>query len=1089
MIKSKKYAMWTALLAFVMSGVAAFAGTTGKISGRVIDKENGEPIPSANVLIVGTTLGAAADINGDYFILNVPPGSYDVRASVVGYTHIIEKGVRVSADLTTKVNFALPSETLQLGEVIEVVAERPLIQKDVTASTKITTDDQIQALPVTNVNQAVALGAGTQGSGNNLHIRGGRAGEVAFLVDGLSVEDPLNRSIGLNVGRSALSELQIISGGFNAEFGNAQSGVIVLNTQEGRKARYSGRFFYQADHLGDSGLSSSYQGFDWYEGTLGGPEPITTYFLPKIGIKIPGFMTVFLQGETQLRNGSGFHQDVLTRAGEPALYGTRNNLRNQTVWGRLFGVDDNFENVQQNWNGKLVWQLSANRKLTVGWRGNHNDNNPRSFIMGLDLDRAVQQAHALGISDARDNDGDGRTDEETFDGRDEDNDGRIDEDAVLDNRYEFAWGRDNDGDGRVDEEAFNSIDDDGDGRVDEDLQRYSYNGWDAYRRDEFRANQLALSWTHTLSPSTFYEVRVGRFSTGFGTLPKFGKDGVSRSSFSELESWLVDYDNAQAEIGRRRAAGLPVPEIEELLEPFRGFGDPSEPFVDGNNNNQFDAGEQFSDWDGDGMWDRNFGNRNNPAWFFRGENNPFRGQYFNGRHWVPGRAGFAKRRSLVYSLKMDLTSQATKEHQIKAGFEVNYFDLDILERQILNPYNGRGLFANSFRVTPNWQAVYAQDKMEFSSAIVNLGFRMERFDQGEQVATQDTSSPFIPRFDIPKAKYSFLPRVGFSFPVTDKDVFYFNYGRFFQRPQLDNVYDTVNQPIASSNSIVGNPNLDPEETTQYEFGVRHQFGINTLFTITGFFKDIDNLLQIGRQFDEIGNAFYTYFNDTYGTVKGMEVQLSQRAGRHLSGELIYTFQVAKATFSGAADSYTNENIFSQLPGTEFPADWDQRSRFVVNLDYHYGNNEGPRLGGFFPLENWNLSVIAQAASGLPYNPQSLNGTDVLEQSNSLRFPWTYDVDLRMRRFFGLTNNVRLGVVFEVSNLLNNLTVIGGDNGGILDRYRHDQLLNGRQFDGAGFINTSAADGTRNYGGYANSVPNPAAWQNGRTIRIGFSTEF
>lgn len=1078
------------LTMLLVGAVSLFAGTTGKIAGKVIDKETGFPLPSATVILVGTTLGAATDLNGDFFILNIPPGVYDVRASIIGYTPVIEKGVRVSVDLTTKVDFSMNSETLQLGDVVEVIAERPLIQKDVTASTKITTSEEIKALPVVTINEAIALTAGTQGSGSNLHIRGGRAGEVAFLVDGLNIQDPLDRSLGLTVGTSAVSELQIISGGFNAEYGDAQSGVIQLTTQEGKRERYTGRISYQTDHFGDSGISNSTQGFDRYDATLSGPEPITTHILPKLGLKIPGYMTLFAQGESILRNGSGFHADALKEAGEPKFYGTSNILRNEPFYGTFFGIGNNREDVRANWNGKLVWQMAPNKKFTLGWRGNHDDINPRSFVMGLDLDKAVRDAQLMGINDARDNDGDGRIDEEIFDGRDDDGDGVIDEnDAILDSRYDFTWYVDNDGDGRIDEEASNGIDDDGDGQIDEDLQPYRFNGYDAYVRTESRNNQLVMSWTHTLNPKTFYEVRLGRFSTQQRSLPKYGKDGVSRSSFNELEGWVQEYVEAQAIIDRARAAGQTPPDIEDLIEPYRGFGDPSEPFADANNNNAFDVGESFTDWDGDGMWDRNFGNRTNPIWIFTGQANPYRGQRFNGRYWVTDRAGFSKEISNTYFLKFDMTSQVTTHHQIKGGFEVNYFDLDVLSRQLINPYNGLGLFANSFNVTPNWQAAYIQDKMEYSSAILNFGLRVERFDQGEQVATQDTSSPFIPRYEVPSAKFSFLPRIAFSFPVTASDKFYFNYGRFFQRPRLDYVFDTVNQAIASSNSIVGNPNLDPEETIAYEFGIEHQFGMNTLLNVKGFFKDINNLLQINRRFDDIGNAFYTYFNDSYGTVKGLEFELQQRSGRFFSGGITYTFQVAKSSHSGAADTYTNENIFAALPGVEYAADWDQRHRIVVNVDYHYGDNQGPRLGNFFPLENWNVNVLAQYGSGTPYTPQSLNGTDQLELTNTLRYPSTFDIDVNMRRFFNLTKGTRFGATLQVLNLLNRRNVIGGDNGGILDRYRHDTLLNGESFNGVGYVNTSSANTTRNYGGYANSVPNPAAWSNGRIIRLGFFTEF
>ncbi|MFQ6115887.1 MAG: TonB-dependent receptor plug domain-containing protein, partial [bacterium] len=513
------------------------------------------------------------------------------------------------------------------------------------------------------------------------------------------------------------------------------------------------------------------------------------------------------------------------------------------------------------------------------------------------------------------------------------------------------------------------------------------------------------------------------------------------------------------------------------IEPYLGFGYPHEPFVDANGNGEYDPGEEFTDWDGDGLWDLN-SDTENPIWIFRGENHPFRGQRFNGRYIFSDRSGFFKRISTIYTAKIDLTSQVTRHHQIKSGFELNFFNLENISRQLTGPFNGRGLFGNEYDVHPNWQAFYMQDKMEFRNAIVNLGLRVERFDQGDEVAEPDTSSPFIPRFEPPEAKWSVLPRIGFSFPVTEKDVFFFNYGRFFQRPQLTRVFNQVNQPIDSPNSIVGNPNLDPEETISYEFGIRHEFGLHTLLTITGFFKDIDNLLQINQQFDEVGNVFRTYFNDTYGTVKGFELNLIQRAGQFFSGEVSYTFQVAKTTHSTARRTYTRENIFAQLPGTEFPADWDQRHRFVFNIDYHYRKGEGPRIGNFYPLESWNMNILATIASGLPYTPEAFNGTPKFELTNTKRFPWTFDIDVRMRRFFDVVG-LRLGAVIEIENLLNRRNAIGPDNGGIVDAFR----------DRIGFFNSGSPDGTRNFGGFENAVPDPRAWSNGRIIRLGFAIEY
>jgi hypothetical protein len=228
---------------------------------------------------------------------------------------------------------------------------------------------------------------------------------------------------------------------------------------------------------------------------------------------------------------------------------------------------------------------------------------------------------------------------------------------------------------------------------------------------EQRANQLSLGWTHALSSKTFYEVKTARFSTLTGSLPKLGKDGRSRSSFEELEAWINDYDRISAQYGLLR--------VPEFLEPYRGFGTPAERFTDQNGNFRYDAGEPFEDWDGDGLYDLNNhpdAANSNQIWLLQGSNHPFRGQYINGSHWIPGRAGFDKRVSEIYTLKFDLTSQIAFHHQIKAGFEASYFDVETAQRQLLAPYDGRGLFAESYHVYPNWDAAYAQGQMEWAAS-------------------------------------------------------------------------------------------------------------------------------------------------------------------------------------------------------------------------------------------------------------------------------------------------------------------------------------------------------------------------------------
>src|SRR4030066_35354 len=128
----------------------------GRIKGKVTDLTTGEPLIGANVLVVSTSFGAATDVNGEYLISNLEAGVYEVRASYIGYQTITVSNVRVNADLTTELNFQLPLEGIEIGEV-EVIAERPLVNKSSTNANRITTSDQIDALSIRGVNNILAI--------------------------------------------------------------------------------------------------------------------------------------------------------------------------------------------------------------------------------------------------------------------------------------------------------------------------------------------------------------------------------------------------------------------------------------------------------------------------------------------------------------------------------------------------------------------------------------------------------------------------------------------------------------------------------------------------------------------------------------------------------------------------------------------------------------------------------------------------------------------------------------------------------------------------------------------------------------------
>ena len=216
-----------------------FGGTTGKLVGRVTSKINGEPLIGANVILEGIGIGTATDLEGRYFILQIYPGEYDVRFTMIGYQDVIVRDVRVRVDLTTTIDAELDEGVIGM-DAVDVTAERPMVQVDVTYSQANISSDEIEMLPVEEFEDVIALQAGVVQSDGEMHVRGGRGGEIAYMIDGVTVTDPFNAGMAVEIENNAIQELQFISGTFNAEYGQAMSGIINIVTKDGDYNKYSG---------------------------------------------------------------------------------------------------------------------------------------------------------------------------------------------------------------------------------------------------------------------------------------------------------------------------------------------------------------------------------------------------------------------------------------------------------------------------------------------------------------------------------------------------------------------------------------------------------------------------------------------------------------------------------------------------------------------------------------------------------------------------------------------------------------------------------------------------------------------------------
>ena len=372
------------LLALVLTTSQQVMAQTGKISGRVLDASTGEPLPGVNVFIEGTTRGATTGLDGDYIMIGVRPGTYTIIASFVGFATERREGVGVNVDLTTTVDFDLREEVIQ-GEEIVVTANAVAVRKDVTGSEARVTAETIDQLPVTELGQILDVQAGITTRDGGLHIRGGRSSEVLFMVDGVPVSDTYDGSQSIQLENDGIQELQVISGTFNAEYGNAMSGVINVVTKEGSSDKFSGsvEVFTGTYLVGDDEGSSILRGTDVEELT----NPVTGVLYDDIDpysylpFQADHFrnLKVSLEGPI-LSDRITFFALGRYFENEGWLYGARNFNTDGTVGdGSLVSMNSS---EKFSWQGNLKFRLNNSMTLNAIGLGSFSTRDDLGILNG-----------------------------------------------------------------------------------------------------------------------------------------------------------------------------------------------------------------------------------------------------------------------------------------------------------------------------------------------------------------------------------------------------------------------------------------------------------------------------------------------------------------------------------------------------------------------------------------------------------------------------------------------------------------------------------------------------------------------------------
>ncbi len=1005
--------VWLSIL-LLLTASSLFAGTTGKITGKILDKETNEPLPSVNVVIQGSSLGAATDINGEFFILNVPAGTYSLRAEMIGYKPMIVQGVRVKVDLTTRQNFNLEPTVLDMGETVTVTAERPLIQKDLTASRTTTTSAEIARAPVEDVQAVVALVAGTVGG----NFRGGRGSETVYTLEGASVVDPMGGNFNSDVPLLSLEEMSVETSGFSAEYGNVQSGLVSMVMKEGGPT-YTGVVRYKTNDFGSNSINKQL-GNKWVtliderdnksktdthyypenlqnvEASFGGPIP----FVKKLGI--PGRANFFVAGE-MFRS----HHSV-----------------NNNVW-RPF-------DYKRSISGKLTYSPSPNYKIAF-----------------------------TGLKTWRD-----------FDWYIHD---------WKNTTYESHLEEDLNHDGDM-TDAFSML--------------------DHLPKEKRDTEQFTLNWTHTISARTYYEIKLSRFSYErfYNIDEKINEDTDGDGVFDVVVNGIdVDGD------GDKRNEDLNGNGVWD----WTVNGPDTDLFEDFNDNDYVDASEngprdQWISW-GEIPFGRE---RDTNEFYMYGRNEQL--SYYRLR-WY-------ERVQHVYGAKFNVVSQIHPRHQFKAGATLDY--MDIFSHNV-DLASGGNVYGENFNVFPYQWAAYVEDKMEYEGMILNVGFRYDSFNANYDNYPENPEDPvpddvrstggIIKNPTTVPAKSSLSPRIGVAFPITERDLLHFNYGRYFQQPPLNLAFRNVTFDLSGAFPLIGNPNIDPERTTSYEFGLKHQFGENLVLNLVGYYKDITGLTDTKRIYYSIADWYGLYVNQDYGSVRGFEINLYKRPTRSdfLSGSLNYTYGVAKGKSSSTRQSYDFAWAGDIIPTTDSYLDWDLRHNLKLNLDFRIPR--GTHWLGTKVFDDMGINVINYLRSGFPYSPPKRSKEPLI---NTERMPGAWTINLTWDKRFKFGSNYYLTFFVWINNLLDwrvidqaalqfglrdeewyhtYKTTQEAYDEGTMDRETYMSLMDQQDpgdYDNDGELNEpdGEIDYNKKYPEMGSKL-DPRVYDAGRTIRFGVSFQF
>jgi outer membrane receptor protein involved in Fe transport len=873
------------LAAVMLLAAPILAQESGKISGRVVDKTTKDPLIGANVVVKGTRLGSTTNQDGEYFILNVPPGSYEVSASYLGYQTTTQRGVIVNNNRTTTAEFLLTEASVAADEVV-VMAQRPEVEKEKTSTSDIVRSEEVLAVPgIRDLTSVLSLSSDVSES----HFRGGREGEELYNLQGMGIVNPLSNVTSFAPIMSALEEVEIITSGFSAQYGNAQSGVVNISMKEGRSDKWTARAEARVRAPGRKHFGPSV----W--------DPSANPYLAILNSPI-----VWSSIDSNSTNQNSKYYNSIGN-GFDNRYGRDSTTLGQIAY--LYWAKQSKRDMGESYDNLVDYSLDATM-------GGPLADNTRAFLAFhsentwpmLPTPEPETKKQFMGnlVHDL----GDGMT-------------------VRLSGAYTHER-----------EFVFRSMSTTG-------FYAWIWDRTLGTTRGVTDNYQIGARFTYAQSAATFYEVKLNTLRTNF-------------------------------------LGGTPV------MSPEVYYGD----------------------------WSK--------TWSIPYSSTPDNFSYANLDD------DFRDERSRTISLDASMTSQATNAHMLLAGVQANWYALDVSNTLSLKSSNGQRF--ERYAARPMEFAVYAQDKMEFEGMIANIGLRFDYYDQNIFYYTDqynpyrivDTNGVEVDDKSLadkePAPTLARLqPRLGISFPVSETMVFHVNYGSFVQRPPFSQTVFSQEPNRGFKDMILGNPRLQPQVTNSYDIGLTQGLGGGFRIDVSGYYKDVRNLIQQAFYYDGQGFGYSTFVNRDYADIRGFRVSFARRQGM-LTGTVNYTYGVAtgkNATPFNESPKFYKDGTAELPTAKDVLLDFDRTHNIVGTFVVNFDRDDlwwDPSVIEGTPFTGITLSATASYRSGRPYTYDMTGGGALFNK----RSPDEANMNMKITKEFERFGGVRASVYLEIFNVFNSM---------------------------------------------------------------------